>query len=135
MPKNISRTLPEVEAAVGRNAVHNNGKNELRRNDYGFSIGGPIKKDKLFIFYSQEWNIEMSRRITRQSCVPPRLSEMATSPIRVAASRSRLNLVRHGVASPATPYVINPGSIDPAGALLETRLPRAELDHTSGRRR
>jgi Carboxypeptidase regulatory-like domain len=31
-------------------------KNELRRNDYGYTIGGPIKKDKIFFFWSQEWN-------------------------------------------------------------------------------
>jgi hypothetical protein len=40
-----------------------------QRNDFGFSIGGPIKKDKLFVFYSQEWNIER-RGNTRNFCVP-----------------------------------------------------------------
>src|SRR3974390_1774785 len=40
-----------------------------QRNDYGFSIGGPIKKDKLFVFYSMEWNKE-KRGNTRNFCVP-----------------------------------------------------------------
>ena len=31
-------------------------KNKLRRNDFGYTIGGPIKKDKIFFFWSQEWN-------------------------------------------------------------------------------
>jgi hypothetical protein len=31
-------------------------KNKLRRNDFGYTIGGPIKKDKVFFFWSQEWN-------------------------------------------------------------------------------
>jgi len=31
-------------------------KNKLRRNDYGYTIGGPIKKDKIFFFWSEEWN-------------------------------------------------------------------------------
>ena len=58
-----------VQAAASGTPLHNNGKNELRRNDYGYSIGGPIKKDKLLVFWSQEWNKEI-RGITRQSCVP-----------------------------------------------------------------
>jgi carboxypeptidase family protein len=28
---------------------------KLRYNNFGFTAGGPIKKDKLFLFYSQEW--------------------------------------------------------------------------------
>jgi len=43
-----------VQAAANGTPLHNNGKNELRRNDYGYSIGGPILKDKLFVFWSQE---------------------------------------------------------------------------------
>jgi len=47
----------------------NNGKDILRRNDYGYSVGGPVKKDKLFFFWSQEWNKER-RGVTRHACVP-----------------------------------------------------------------
>ena len=32
---------------------------ELRRNDFGGTIGGPIKRDKLFFFFSQEFNREI----------------------------------------------------------------------------
>jgi len=31
-------------------------KNKFRGNDYGYTIGGPVKKDKVFFFWSQEWN-------------------------------------------------------------------------------
>ncbi|HKX31296.1 MAG TPA: carboxypeptidase regulatory-like domain-containing protein [Blastocatellia bacterium] len=44
-------------------------KDKLRRNDYGFSLGGPVIKDKVFFFYSQEWNKEI-RGSTRFGSVP-----------------------------------------------------------------
>jgi Carboxypeptidase regulatory-like domain len=35
-------------------------KNKLRRNDFGYTIGGPVKKDKIFFFFSEEWNKQIS---------------------------------------------------------------------------
>jgi hypothetical protein len=44
-------------------------KDVLRRNDWGYNIGGPIAKNKLFFFWSQEWNREL-RGAARTANVP-----------------------------------------------------------------
>jgi len=44
-------------------------KDKLRRNDFGYDIGGPIKKDKFFFFFSEEWNREL-RGAARTANVP-----------------------------------------------------------------
>src|ERR1700687_3282038 len=44
-------------------------KNKFRGNDYGYTIGGPVKKDKIFFFWSQEWNKRIEG-IARSGHVP-----------------------------------------------------------------
>ncbi|HEY1265120.1 MAG TPA: carboxypeptidase regulatory-like domain-containing protein [Terriglobales bacterium] len=51
------------------NTLNGNPKDALRRNDWGYTIGGPIVKDKLFFFWEQEWNHEQ-RGLLRQAQVP-----------------------------------------------------------------
>ena len=49
---------------------HNNtGKAELRRNDWGYNISGPIVKNKLFIWWNQEWNRQI-QGTSQAACVP-----------------------------------------------------------------
>jgi len=51
------------------NTLNHIKKDVLRRNDWGYNIGGPIVRDKLFFFYSQEWNHEQ-RGAARSGEVP-----------------------------------------------------------------
>jgi len=114
--------------AAGAKAANPNNpfiqKQVEQRNDYGFSIGGPIKKDKLFIFYSQEWNKER-RGNTRQACVPSRAEQAGDFTNPSCNEPQPANLVTYGLASPSAPYVMT--SLDPGGVLLAKELPLPNL--------
>jgi len=75
-------------------------KNKLRRNDFGYTIGGPIKKDKIFFFWSQEWNKQ---------------SEAATSTHRVPTVAEKGGDFRDLAACPGHPFSFPAGGLtDPA---------------------
>jgi len=44
-------------------------RNALRYNNYGGNFSGPVIKDRIFFFWSEEWRREL-RGVTRQSTVP-----------------------------------------------------------------
>jgi hypothetical protein len=85
----------------------------LRRNDYGFNVGGPIIKDKLFFFESEEWNKEI-RGLARFAEVPT-----------VAEENGDFSNLRPGFSS-------NGSACDPAptiGGVVQTAIPAGQLSH------
>ncbi len=45
------------------------GKAKLRKNDWGYFASGPVKRDKLFLWWNQEWNRDI-RGSSFGTCVP-----------------------------------------------------------------
>ncbi len=101
-------------------------KDSLKRNDYGFSLGGPIVKNRLFFFYSQEWNKEIrgQSRFGRVPTVAERSGDfresLAGSPI--ARATCRLNLIGNGRPGSDT-QVIPQSQFNTAGATLTQLFP------------
>jgi hypothetical protein len=115
------------------------GKAPLHRNDYGFAIGGPVKKDKLFFFYSEEWNKQKNASV-RESCVPTtaeRAGDFTAAWAAWTAAGSDPNSVvdqcnaalpavpgsRTGGNKVGTPLLTVTTPLDPAGVLLTDQLP------------
>src|SRR6266852_1117505 len=116
-------------------------KNKIRRNDFGGSIGGPVKKDKIFFFVSEEWNRLIEGRVQSTHVPTPSqrmgdFSDAALDPAFASANTSGC-LLKGGLvdpdptnpggaftASPSTPGirdVIPAGRLSPAGtAILNT---------------
>src|SRR5215469_9754 len=113
-----------AQARAQGTTLPNGGKDVVRRNDFGYSLGGPIKKDRLFFFLSQEWNLER-RGQTRQSCVPSAAERAGDFTTTTCGESQPSGLVALGLANAATPYIMN--SISPGGSLLTAELPLPNL--------
>ncbi len=114
----------ETDAKASGQTLPNNGKQIEQRNDYGFSIGGPIKKDKLFFFYSQEWNVER-RGAVREACVPTAAERAGNFNNPSCGEPKPANLVKYGLASASNPFVMT--SLDTGGYLLAQEYPLPNL--------
>jgi hypothetical protein len=101
----------------------NSPKIPLRRNDYGFTVGGPVKKDKLFFFVSEEWNKEKRGIPGQASCVPT-LAEQQGDFSNPSCGAAKPN-IPVALQAPGNPYKIaNPLA---AGLLMAQRFPTPNL--------
>jgi hypothetical protein len=95
-------------------------KAELRRNDYGYHISGPVIKDKLFFWWNEEWNKEI-RGQSFSACVPTAAEKSGDFSQGLSCGAGAPNFS----ALPAS-YLSGPqklAAVDPAGQLLANFYP------------
>jgi len=113
------------------------GKAELRRNDWGYNASGPIIKDKLFVWWNQEWNREV-RGVSVGACVPT-VAEKAGDFSADAAAIAAGGKGTCGGTVPNIPVALqapgNPNKIanpDAAGSLLAQFYPDPNVAGATG---
>jgi len=92
-------------------------KAEERRDDYGYNISGPVKKDKLFFWFNQEWNKEISG-VPLGTCVPT-ANELAGNFSGYTGTADQCGGAIPSIPvadqSAGSPTTINPAMIDKGG--------------------
>jgi hypothetical protein len=113
-------------------------KNKFRGNDYGYTVGGPVKKNKIFFFWSQEWNKRIEG-LTATNHVPTMaerggdFSDLAACPASAGTGYPAGGL-HDPTAAPGTftfGNTIPAARLDAVGQLLLTQYPAPTLAYTS----
>jgi len=118
-------------------------KNKFRGNDYGYTIGGPVKKDKVFFFWSEEWNKRIEG-LTATNHVPTMaerggdFSDLAGCPASAGTGYPAGGLHdptaapgTFGFAGAPNTNTIPSARLSPAGGLSLTQYPTPTLPYTS----
>src|SRR5918912_1839856 len=108
--------------------LHGGDKDKLRRHDFGGSIGGPILRNRLFFFYSQEWNKEI-RGFTRFGSVPTleeRAGDFSHPRFDAQGNRCSGPPIGNGRPSSAT-KIIPEADRSPAGLLIVKLYPEPNI--------
>jgi hypothetical protein len=93
-------------------------KNKLRENNWGYHVGGPIKKDKIFFFWNEEWNRIIGAQ-TFSARVPTAAERTGDYTALAACPASAANKAagHNDIGFPIDPITGAPALHDPAGAV------------------
>jgi len=102
-------------------------KNKLRRNDFGYTVGGPAKKNKIFFFWSQEWNRSIEGNV--RTAHVPTLAERAGN-FSDLANCTGAGFPAGGLSDP-DPTNPNPFTADPSTPGIIDVIPAARISPAS----